>query len=504
MNFLPLIYEDELLYSIISRYKQMCGMVSKRAFLKDLFDDNVVLKSIFFPQYLNVLVNNFPPYSKITVYNIVMNNTMFPLYTAFLSEGKTNMIYKLMVEGSGRNIESMLGFPGSKVKVNKYLKSCSLCCNEDEKNLGESYWRRIHQIPGVLFCSKHGVQLQDSNVLNTDSRLDYCCVDGDAFNNGQVKQNSIDNDRIKALNLGYINNVNQLLIKNDKRKDLGVIISFYIDKLREKGFASKGGSIYMNDLLNEFVNYYSHEYLQRMQSDIDIEDKANWIRLFVRNNNKNRNPLRHLLFIQFLNINIEELFECSSAIGKVKIVKKRSPAFDLNERREKWLKIIKDNPRKNRSELKSIGKGLHTWLYTYDREWYDEVTPLLKYKKKKAEVIDWNKRDEQCLGMVKKAVERIINKDGKPVRIAVENIRREVGITRWFYDKRLVKTHQYINEVSEDITSYRIRKIKRAISEMINKELTVTPYKIQLYAGFGGNNKEVRLLIENILEDKEI
>jgi hypothetical protein len=241
-----------------------------------------------------------------------------------------------------------------------------------------------------------------------------------------------------------------------------------------------------------------------MQSDIDIEDKTNWIRLFVRNNNKNRNPLRHLLFIQFLDIDIEELFECSYVTGKVKIVKKRSPIFDLNERRERWQKIIKDNPGKNRSELKSIGKGVHTWLYTYDRKWYEEVTPRIKNKNKKAEVIDWNKRDEHCLSMVKKAVEQIINKDGKPVRIGLENIRREVGVTRWFYDERLVKTHKYINEVTEDITSYRIRKIKWAINEMIDNELTVTPYKIQLYAGFGGNNKEVRLLIENILEDKVI
>jgi len=34
---------------------------------------------------------------------------------------------------------------------------------------------------------------------------------------------------------------------------------------------------------------------------------------------------------------------------------------------------------------------------------------------------------------------------------------------------------------------------------MLEKGEKITPYKVQLYAGFGGNNKEVRPLIENEL-----
>lgn len=45
------------------------------------------------------------------------------------------------------------------------------------------------------------------------------------------------------------------------------------------------------------------------------------------------------------------------------------------------------------------------------------------------------------------------------------------------------------HQIKEDIESYRIRKIKWAIDEMIEKEINITPYKLQLYAGFGGVNK---------------
>ncbi|NMB27755.1 MAG: transposase, partial [Tissierellia bacterium] len=90
MNCFPLLYEDELFYSIISRYKRMCGITSKRAFLEDLFNKEIINKSIFFPQYIDALVNNLPLTSKITAEELIMNNTMFPFFTVFLSEEKTD------------------------------------------------------------------------------------------------------------------------------------------------------------------------------------------------------------------------------------------------------------------------------------------------------------------------------------------------------------------------------------------------------------------------------
>lgn len=53
--------------------------------------------------------------------------------------------------------------------------------------------------------------------------------------------------------------------------------------------------------------------------------------------------------------------------------------------------------------------------------------------------------------------------------------------------------------VTEDINSYRIRKIKWAIAELMEKQGKATVYQVQLYAGFGGNNKEIKLTIEQFL-----
>jgi pyruvate formate-lyase activating enzyme-like uncharacterized protein len=107
------------------------------------------------------------------------------------------------------------------------------------------------------------------------------------------------------------------------------------------------------------------------------------------------------------------------------------------------------------------------------------------------------KRDEESLELSKKVIEQLLNQESKPVRICKATIRRKLGFNTRFNNKKLVKTHKYIEEIKEDIESYRIRKIKWAIHEMMEKEMKIIPYKVQLYAGFGGVKKgQIRKIIE--------
>ncbi|MFK9092084.1 TnsD family Tn7-like transposition protein [Bacillus salipaludis] len=122
-------------------------------------------------------------------------------------------------------------------------------------------------------------------------------------------------------------------------------------------------------------------------------------------------------------------------------------------------------------------------------------------KEESADTVDWEKRDEECLELAKEAVKRILTKEGKQVRVTPLSIRRTIGAGRWFEKKKLVKTHKYLEEVSENINNFRIRKIKWAINEMIQNGLSLTLYKIQRYAGFDGNSDEVRRLVFKILDN---
>ena len=202
LNFLPQAYENELFYSIIARYQRMCGMVSKRALVKDVFGKYVLISSTYFPIYINYFIQNLPPSSKMTTREIILNHTMFTFYTAFLNPKKTEYIYDLMKNGSNSinvNIEQLIGFGGSKVRKSKFLRYCPICFKEDLELLGESYWRTSHQIVGVYYCSKHQVLLKDSTVPSTGNGLDFVCADKQVCDTSLLEDRYIDKFRYNMI-----------------------------------------------------------------------------------------------------------------------------------------------------------------------------------------------------------------------------------------------------------------------------------------------------------------
>lgn len=496
INFLPRIYENELFYSVIARYRRMCGMISKRQLIEDLFGRYVVISSSYFPQYISFYIHCLPPTSKLSAREIILNHTMFPFYTAFISPEKTNFIYEVMHKGSNAskgNVEKLIGLGGSSVRKSRYLRYCPLCFKEDMEMFGESYWRRNHQIVGAFYCGKHEILLKDSSVLSTGSGLDFICPDEQVCDTNLLEEAY--SNHIKKLNLKYVRNAELLLKSNFPRKELNYILSYYVDRLREKDLASKNGSLYLKDFQEQFLQFYPKQFLELMQSNFDTKNLSNWLRLFVRKNKGNRNPLRHLLLLQFLDVSPDKLFSNRRVIGKKSVNVQHSPNFDIKQRRKKWLNLIEENPGSNRSQLKEKGKGLHTWITKYDWDWYDKVTPKGRLGKGKAETKDWNKRDEECLKLAKEAVEAILQRGGKPIRITPTSIRKTLGFGTWFHNEKLIRTQRYLKQVREEIDEFRIRKIRWAINEMKSSGKSITPYKVQLYAGFDGSGKHIRKLV---------
>src|SRR5690625_4255164 len=199
INFLPTLNDDEMLYSVIARYQRMCGMISKRAMIKDMFGELIVIRSTFFPKHLNSFVRNLPPTSKLTAEEIINNHTMLPFYTAFLSEEIAKSLAINMAESRGRPIETSLGLGGNKVRANNYLRYCPCCFKEDLEKLGESYWRRAHQIVGAHYCLKHKCLLKNSSVLSTSTGLEYIVADEDVCNEAVIPDQTPSN--IKKTNV---------------------------------------------------------------------------------------------------------------------------------------------------------------------------------------------------------------------------------------------------------------------------------------------------------------
>lgn len=371
MNSFPTVYENELLYSCICRYRRISGIVNKRALMKDLYNDLVSLNSVYFPIHCGELTKNLPINSTLTVDKIIKENTLFRVFSSFINEEKTLNIFDGMKNNKKFSPYARFGLSGVKIEMPNNLLYCSKCLEEDLKIYGESYWRVINQVVGVFYCSKHKISLLKSNICSSDSRIDFTCVEDIDFSKSIVTVNN----EFRDINLKYIEKVEYLLKTDVPRKGQNFFNKIYIDILRKKGYASENGSLYIKELEEAFVKFYSNKYLKFMQSQINTEDSNNWFRRFIRSGGKQKHFLRHLLMIEFLGLGIKELFEIEEVVGKKEYTYIPNPKLDLETQRKRWLQILKDNPNLNKSEYKRIGKGLYSWLYKNDNEWFERVTP---------------------------------------------------------------------------------------------------------------------------------
>lgn len=131
LSFFPTPYPDELLYSLIARYQVRSGNTSPKATLEDLFDSRTGSAIVDMPCNIDLLKSKLPPYMKLESENIILQHTMFPFYTAFLSHERVSVVMESMKEDYGGDIHTRTGIMASSIQVSQYLQYCHECNKED-------------------------------------------------------------------------------------------------------------------------------------------------------------------------------------------------------------------------------------------------------------------------------------------------------------------------------------------------------------------------------------
>src|ERR1043165_1257690 len=164
ISFFPTPYPDEILYSILARYHIRSGSLSPKAILRDLFGTTTVVATVDLPSHINSLVRNMPPLSKYTADSIISEHTLYPFYAPFLFPETSELVFDSMKEHCWGEVHARAGIMASAVAAPSRLRFCPHCLHKDEEKFGKPYWHRLHQVPGVLVCSKPLGLLQASKV----------------------------------------------------------------------------------------------------------------------------------------------------------------------------------------------------------------------------------------------------------------------------------------------------------------------------------------------------
>ncbi len=309
--FFPDPYPDELLYSICARYSLRMGYPKRRSPLHELFGAKVSTAVVDLPCNLGHLITVLPSGHQYTVKKLIDDHTLLPFYSPFLPLERVSRLRKGMSGDKKSIVHNSSGIAPSSVRLPDKLRFCPLCVKEDEKQFGESYWHRIHQIAGVEVCHNHYVFLQDSQIsarnrINHDQFVpasevittnSACLLD---------LTNLFDKHLIRvACDIAWLLSQHNLLPGFDSLRKR------YLQLLVEHKLASKSGIIHSKKLVKALIDYYSSEFLKRLQCEVELEKPANWPQLLFIDLKVGQanHPLRHLLLMQLLGHTAEDFFQ---------------------------------------------------------------------------------------------------------------------------------------------------------------------------------------------------
>lgn len=305
VSYFPQIYDDELLYSAISRYRSETGR-SVKATLSDLFGCNNVIVSIDFQSHLDAFCRQFGDLVNLNPNELFAKNTMAPLYLPFLDSSRQEYLLKQMCSDDGKGIFMKIGAMASSISTEKFLKYCPLCINEDVISGRYPYWRRSHNVDGVTVCYKHGVLLRTHCPLcgtpigvrqkNNLVPLSCLCLQGHDLTIYCEENRPVHQTFHQSL-AQCINTVLNTYYKNISISDID---NKYNILLENRGFVTHKGNIRRTQLKEEFLLFYPVEFLKSLNLDFNSCDEYTWIEEMLRKRLAARHPVKHILLLNFL------------------------------------------------------------------------------------------------------------------------------------------------------------------------------------------------------------
>lgn len=163
ITYFPVVYPDELVYSLLSRFYQQSGYISYTYAAEDIYAYKQVRPD---HEFINVLHPEMQAMitKSIPMEVLVEKHTMFPYYGRFMEKSRKIKAFEALVTLNG-NYRNLVTMPTKRDSADRYLRYCPICAREDRELYGETYWHRNHQLIGVNVCPIHKCYLADSSVL---------------------------------------------------------------------------------------------------------------------------------------------------------------------------------------------------------------------------------------------------------------------------------------------------------------------------------------------------
>ncbi len=228
---------------------------------------------------------------------IAERHTLLPYFASYLPRERRQAVLNAAVGTGNPTSYALLGHSTAAVKRVPKLRFCPKCITEDRQRVGEGYWRRTHQLPGVFACIKHNVPLRVSNVsVDCDRRKVIWTTVEHAFEERDSHMLDITETWLKDDSLMKVMKSSVSLLYEPPSEYGKTSSENYLARAKQAGFSNKGRRLNQEALNASITESFNTEYLERVGLS-----KTGWpIRMLTCNAKRQLfQPLEHVLLEHF-------------------------------------------------------------------------------------------------------------------------------------------------------------------------------------------------------------
>lgn len=263
---------------------------------------------------LAAFLDRLPPGHNLTAEAIIQRHTLVPYYTFSRSAHDASRIKQRLSDH--KSIRTLPRVDVWKLNTPEYLQFCPKCVETDLIGpVASPYWRRSHQLLGVVVCPDHGVPLFRSEIgRHKDAEpRDFISL-AEVVELGSYSRIEVRPEYLKKCL--QIAEDTLWILKDSKIRDKN-LSRRHKDWCLGKGWYHKSnaiiGTIKYKKLRDKYNRNYESEFLSLISeggTSLNVQGSENWLRrLYSEKYRRTFHPLQHILGWRLIDLSASQFFE---------------------------------------------------------------------------------------------------------------------------------------------------------------------------------------------------
>ncbi len=496
----PVPYRDELLSSVLARFVLRHGINADKCALELLFGSRNIVPSTLFQGHIQQLLSNVGHIWQTSPEAVLRDHTLLSVFKPFMERPRYEKHMHVLIAGKKNQTVTSLGINASSLIWPKHFFYCPHCLKNDLEALGETYWRRHFQLPGMSCCPVHECQLVESRVsIHAQQRHSYIVPDVRLLGVARML-GSVD---IAHKRVALAKQIYQLFQHGTFNHSLTQWSSYYQNIARSLNLVDRNGVDH--SLIQSAVRaYWGDSWLN--QVGLDLHAESNWLIAIFRKHRRSYSYLHHLTVMSaLLGESMSIIDECRKvdALPERTTPKKSYSTSKYEAQKEgyrsAWLELTQTYS--SLKEIRSTQEGarVYSWLYRFDRDWQLDHSLAHLHRKRKKHRVDWSKRDRTLVKRLLQ-VERDSYLELELPRKSRLWFGKKISASSLIPDKlsKLPLCACFFDRYHETVEEYQLRRLLAIVVDKINHGQSIPPiYELERRAGL--SKERIRELAEKVL-----